>query len=762
MKPTRIGLVIFLVFFIPTIAIAQVEGYYYRFTNNIKVYGFGGVEKTLAWCGGFDDPQFSMADLNHDGKKDLVVYDRGIGLRTFINTSGSNYVYSPQYEANFPPIVNYLALADYNRDGIMDLFQQGLTGIPGFDVWKGYYNSKNELCFTHYQQLYYDNAGWGRANAYVNPSDIPAIVDIDNDGDLDFVAYETNGYYVYLYKNVQMEEGAPNDTIRVKLKDQCWGKMGQSYRLSYYLNNNCNNSNLVLGPGERTTHTGNTLCLVDMDGDGDKDYLGGNISYSKVVYCQNGKIPYHPGGADSMVSQDSTWQTSGHSLDMPMWPAIFNVDVDNDGKADLLISPNSKSENYKCIAYYKNTGTTSVPVFTYQADTFLVDRTIDLGSGAFPMFFDYNKDGKPDLFIGSDGYYQPDGTYKARVSLYLNTSTPGNPSFTLLTNNFLNLDTFNFQGSALAVGDLDNDGKKDLIIGHTNGTFSFFTNRAATDLVQPVWQLSQLVLKDVTNNTIAVGGNATPFIYDMDKDSKPDLVSGEYGGFLQYYQNVSTSAGSVKLKKINAQLGGVKVDGAYGRNSVPFIGKMDTTGKDYILMGSNSGLLYRYDGFQSGDTTVKYILKDSEYSYLDTNYLYVRNSATYQLGVYQGLRAAPAIADIDGDGLYEMVIGDAYGGLKLYRQDTSTLNIPIDEAAIQLSLYPNPARDEVYLSWDKPVLNNMMLDVISITGQHVLSQMITGSSAKSSFSVASFQPGLYIAVVSNGDIHLYRKFTITR
>lgn len=762
MTPARILLLSLSLFYFPAILHAQVEGYMYRYDTSVKVYGYGGVEKKMAWCGGFNNPQFSAADLNHDGKNDLVVFDRGVGLRTFINRGGDNYVYAPKYEQNFPPVINYLTLADYNRDGIQDLFQQGITGIPGFDVWRGYYNSLDQLCFTHYQQLYYDNAGWGRANAYVNPSDIPAIVDVDNDGDLDFVAYESGGSYIYWYKNVQVEESLPTDTIRIKLKDQCWGKVSQGYKLSYYLNNNCNNSNLVLGPGEKTTHTGNSLCLIDMDGDGDKDYLGGNVSYSQVVYCQNGRIPYHPSGPDSCISQDTTWQTTGHSIDVPTWPNIFNIDIDNDGKADLLIAPNnSLSENYKCINFFKNTGTSTTPVFTYQNDSFLVDRTIDVGTAAYPVFFDYNKDGKPDLFIGSDGYYQSNGTLKARVAYYLNTSTAGNPSFTLQTNNFLNLDSFNFQGTSLSMGDLNNDGKQDLIIGHYNGTFTLFTNTAATDLVQPVWQLSQTTLKDATNSTISVGGNAAPFIYDLDKDGKPDLLSGQYGGFLQYYQNSSSSPGTVSLQRINLKLGGVNVDGLGGKNSVPFIGKMDTTGKDYLLMGSNSGLLYRYDGFQSGDTTLVYTLKDSAYSYIDTTYLTIHNNGIYQLGVYNGLRSAPAIADIDGDGLYEMAVGDVFGGMKMYKQDTSShLNVPIDLNEINLIVYPNPASKYVTLSWGKPLGTASTLDVINITGQRCLSFNIDNSLLDKTISTEALTPGIYILVLSSGTNRMYRKLII--
>jgi hypothetical protein len=749
-------LLITLISLFPSILSAQVEGWMYRYDNSIKVYGTGSVQKTLAWCGGFDDAQFAVADLNRDGKPDLVIYDRSIGVRTFISSGGTNYTYAPEYEANFPPVVNYIVMVDYNRDGVPDLIQQGLTGTAGFTLYKGYYNNSNQLCFKFYEQLFHDNSSAGLVNAYVNPSDIPAVVDVDNDGDYDFLSYEPLGTSIYYYQNLQVEKGLPKDTVRIRLADYCWGKFRQSFLLPYTLNRPCDNSDL--GPKiTKKTHAGNAICLVDMDGDGDKDYLGGNISFPEVIYCRNGRIPY--GGADSIISQDTAWQNAS----MPIWPAIFNVDIDGDGKADIILSPNSNSSNYKCIAYYKNTGTASAPAFTYQGDTFLIDRTIDMGSYAYPMFFDYNKDGKPDLFVGSYGFYQPGGTYLSRVAYYLNTSTAGSPSFTLQTNNFLKLDTANFWGASLAVGDLDNDGKTDLVIGHVDGSFSFYKNMAASDAVQPVWQMSQRALTDTSGHPVNVGGYAAPFIYDLDKDGKPDLISGERGGYLQYYRNVSPSPGTLKLERINDKIGGVTADGGGGASySYPFIGKMDTTGKDYILVGSNSGLLYRYTGFQNGDTSGNFPLLDGAYSYIDTSYLYILHPAD-DTGTYAGLRSAPAIADIDGDGLYEMVIGDAMGGLKMYKQDTSLhLGVPNLTTQISLRLYPNPATDELNIDWDQPLPEQGEIDLLNMTGQKLLSLSVQPEQYGTSLSVAGIPAGIYVCILHTGRMKAYAKIVVLK
>ncbi len=732
---------------------AQSQGLVYKYDTTVKIFA-NGIQKRLAWCGGFNQPEFGFADLNHDNKKDLVIYERSTGVRTFINTGTAgnpNYIYAPEYELNFPEIDGSMKLIDYNCDGITDLF----TTFGGFTAWRGYYNSNNQLSFKFYQVLQYcnDTFATGCNNAWVSPADIPEIVDVDHDGDLDFLSFDIDGNEVAWYKNVQVEEHLPCDTIRIKEKDKCWGKFYQNYVQTHVLNHNCNgqNAGLVLGPGEKKTHTGNALCLIDMDGDGDYDYLDGGVGFNNIVYLENGRIPY--GTRDSMIYQDTTWSKTGYIVNLPTWPAPFFIDIDQDGKRDLLIAPNSKGENYKCILYFKNIGTDATPNFQFQSDTFLIDQTIDVGTAAYPMFYDYNKDGKPDLFIGSDGYYQPDGTLRSRISYYLNTSKVDSPSFVLQTTDFLGLSSFGFRGAALSVGDIDNDGKDDLIIGHSDGTLSYFKNAAASQNIQPDWQLGKLNLTDVGGRQINVGGNAAPFVYDLDKDGKPDLIIGQYGGYLTYYRNTAAVPGQVSMQLINSQLGGVKVDGpSYGEcYSVPFIGKMDSSGAEYMLVGSNSGLLYRFTGFQKGDTSGTYLMIDSMYSFIDTAHL----SINYR-GNYLGFRSAPAIADVDGNGKLEMVVGDIWGGLKLYEQDSFVrdTNMHLTVAPItnnnQVTVYPNPANKIVTVSWSESFSNtNITIAVINTKGQKVLEKNVAAIPAKTYLDVKNLLPGIYYCVVSS-------------
>lgn len=742
-------------------SVAQQKMYYPD--NSVKVYS-GTTELTLAWCGGFNNPQFTMGDLNGDGKQDLVVYEPFRGVKTFINTGLAGapiYTYAPEYALNFPPVYNYLVLADYNCDNIPDLFHEGGTG---FSVYKGYYNGAHRLCFNFYKDLYYTNdiSSGGPVNAFNNPQDIPAIVDVDNDGDLDFISYDINGGFLNWYRNLRVEDGLPCDSIRVALWDRCWGKAYQGFYRTHQLAQTCNNSGLHRD-ANKPTHSGNTPCLFDWDMDGDYDYLDGSVSFNEMTFMKNGRLEY--GSVDSMVTQDTMWQTGGTTISMPTWPAAFNIDIDQDGKKDLLIAPNaSGSENYKCVWHYKNNSTTGSPNWQFTSDTFLIDKMIDAGTAAYPAFFDFNKDGKPDLFVGSEGYLQPGGQLRSRISYYENTSNTGNPSLTLRTLNFMNIDTANFQGAAMAFGDIDNDGKADLVIGHTNGTLTYYKNLAAYDTVQPNWQLQQLTLTDYAGAIINPGGRAAPFIYDIDKDGKKDLVIGSLYGTLQYYQNISTTPGTIKLQLVNVKLGNVKADPnqILGCYSMPFIGKIDSSGKDYLLLGSNSGNIYKFDSIACGDTTVVYPLMDAQYSFIDSTYL-IYNHPASPLGVYGNLRSAPAVADIVGDGGLEMVVGTVFGGLNFYKykvDDRLAVNNVAENGAI--NVYPNPASNTINVSWSDIAGNAVEVSIFDIQGRMVSSTVYNTVDRQASFDVSTLNDGLYIVVLNSGARKYYAKVTVLR
>jgi hypothetical protein len=231
------------------------------------------------------------------------------------------------------------------------------------------------------------------------------------------------------------------------------------------------------------------------------------------------------------------------------------------------------------------------------------------------------------------------------------------------------------------------------------------------------------------------------------------------------------NSGDLKFELVNATLGHAKVDTYFFSNnySAPVIGKMDSTGKDYILCGSGSGFLYRFDGFQNADTgaNVYYPMIDSQYAYIDTFFnIYSYNYNTNVPRVlFQTFRSAPTVGDIDGDGKYEMLIGTYAGGIQFYKQTAVHNNSisPINLKVAQMNVYPNPAKDMINISWNDAFGNEQLaLHVFNLQGQLVKTIQISGNQNTTKIAVGDLADGVYMCTLQGPGAKAYGKFTLIR
>ena len=650
------------------------------------------------WVGGLNTPQFLPADLNRDQVQDLVVFDRvGDKVLTFLNlgTPGeSSYVFAPEYADNFPPITDYMVLRDYNKDGAADIFCASIPqGTQEMQVFTGYYEGdvlKFRPYLFHYpncfacvpEQIWLPSESqpglWENLN--ISKADYPDIDDIDGDGDLDIVTFAaTIGGHMWWIKNHSKELGLPLDSLRFRLADDCWGRFYESGFLPCVNDlspgpTGCVNG-LSSGGNGGVRHPGSTVMVYDQDGDGDKEVVLGDISFPCLNMMTNGGTPSNAW----MNAQDTAFPSYNVPVNIPIFPAAFYLDLDNDGKKDLMVAPNNETigEDQKNAWFFKNTAS-SGHNFQLQTRSFLGQDMVDHGTGTHPTFADVNADGLMDLIVGTYGYYlsSNSSSTNARLYLYLNTGTATQPRFELSDPDWLQMSQFApdvFEYSP-TFGDLDSDGDLDLLIGNDIGSFFFHRNTAGPG--QPMqFQLDT----DPLWITMDVNGQvSTPAIFDLDGDGLNDIIAGERLGFINFFKNIGIQgAPKFNLVPTVENVGGIdtRQPNQFLGFSAPVV--WQTPDGPMLVAGTQGGHYEAYLGIQTNSNAAQLL--------------------TESLGnLDDGLRSHPAFADLDADGRLEMLTGNARGGLSLYKtnlQDyTVAINNPTAEKIV-LRAMPNPANN---------------------------------------------------------------------
>ena len=426
----------------------------------------------MPWAGGLNYPQFSSIDYDFDGDLDLLVFDRSNNqLRVFehVQTDGvSSYVFDPYGEGWFPFDMRYRLFAiDYNGDNKKDLFTYGIGGLK---VYKNSGNSTDGLSWELAKELVYSDY-WGTVlNLYVSSTDIPAIVDVDNDGDIDVLTFHIGGQYVQYHKNMSFERYQHYDSLEFELKNECWGKFREDVSTNtLFLNDDtppCAQGNVPdpeIKPNtdfisEEKAHAGSSILALDYDGSGVKDLIIGDVAFTNLNLLLNSGSEVNANSP--MTSIDGSFPSNSIPVNSQLFPAAFFIDVDFDNVKDLIVAPNAKnvSENETSVMKYKNTGTNSNCNFVFETKAFLQDDMIDHGTGSIPKFADIDGDGLIDMFVANFFGYKEVLSKESRVAFYKNTGSIDNPSFTFIDNDFNNLSQLNIGLRSIpAFGDLNGD-----------------------------------------------------------------------------------------------------------------------------------------------------------------------------------------------------------------------------------------------------------------------------------------------------------------
>lgn len=707
--------------------------------DTITVIENGKVLKA-PWAGGLNFCQFSKIDLNFDGKKDIVAFDKvnsfayGV-IRCFINTgtTGQTAYYSDgNYTSKFPAVDSWVYFYDYNNDGKEDLITYVLGGIKIYQNTSSLGNLNFQIVKPRLKSDFNPTGPPTIGNIYSSPQSVPGFADIDNDGDMDILTFSSTGYKIEYHKNQSKELYAHSDSLVFDMVDYCWGDISE---------NNCavtlNDCPIMkqfeaTNNAEKIMHSGSCLMCFDRDNDGDQDLIMGDISCPEILYMENG------GSSSNAHITDTTklypnfpLKASTQVIKLNNFPCTYYLDVDNDGKKDLIASPNeANSENYQSVLLYKNTGST-VNEFQFVKSNFLQDEMIEVGEGAYPVLFDNDNDGLLDLLIGNMGYYQGTSN-KTRLTYYKNIGTLSQPSYSLITRDFAGISTYTYSmyGLVPAIGDIDGDGDKDMILGDTYGKIHWYENTAGAG--NPC-NFSNFKYNFFGITTIS--SNAYPQIIDVDRDGVLDLLIGMQNGRIAYYRNTGTTA-SPAFSIVTNTLGNVYVRGNPSvyltGNCSPFM--FDDGGTYKLLCGSTSGRIFYYDNIDGN--------LSGNFNRLDTNV----NK------IYEGMQSALQYTDINNDGLRDLITSNYAGGLCFF---SSKNPIGIKEADPNLSsyvlAYPNPAQNTLTVQLNE-ISGMFSVELKDLLGKTVYRKR--NNNSPTTISTSQFAKGVYILTVDIGKDNL--------
>ena len=342
--------------------------------------------------------------------------------------------------------------ADYDNDGYMDLF---VTNAFGRDVL--YHNNGNGT-FTDVT---------GKAGVGGDPhhwSTGCAWADYDNDGYPDlFVA----GYLDLDLNN--LPDPGSNQYCRFRGMPVNCGPRGLKGQGDYLYHNNGDGTFTEVGAkagvDDKPGYYGLGCIWSDLNDDGLPDLYVANDSTPHYLYQNMGNGTFKEIGYESgtAVNEDGREQ-AGMGVDV--------ADYDGDGKFDLFVTNFVDDSS----TLYHNDGEMRFTDATRHAE--LAEpgwQFMKWGTG----FADFDNNGIPDLFV-ADGHIYPevDGkgfgqTYRERCQLYQNM---GNGQFKEVRLGIL--DSLAKVSRGVALGDLDGDGRIDLVINNLDDKPTVLLNKS--------------------------------------------------------------------------------------------------------------------------------------------------------------------------------------------------------------------------------------------------------------------------------------------
>jgi uncharacterized protein (DUF2141 family) len=376
--------------------------------------------------------------------------------------------------------------------------------------------------------------------------------------------------------------------------------------------------------------------FVDIDGDGDPDLFVQEHTDDLMFY------EHQDGESESPLE----WQTNKfQNLDIGEWFRF--VDMDQDGDFDLL-----SEQPYSYIRYYRNEGDANNPNFVLAADSLRDVNGTPIFSDRqnIPNVTDIDCDQKLDLFIGK---------LEGNLTRYESVGRDENgiPQFELVNKKFEDIEIVKQFGTmhganTMAFMDIDSDGDQDLFWGDFFEPGILLLENQGT-CQNPDFQVEPQSFPP--GNPVSTSGYNAPSLADWGQDGDADLFMGVLGG--AYNANETTAENFYFLEQENGKfnlktrqfLDMIDV----GDESISATGDIDGDGDFDLLLANkidpenrSTSLIYQFEN-RGSKTSPEFHL-------------------TGTLDLPNGYHYAPALADLNNDGLADLIIGNWKGEYAYY------------------------------------------------------------------------------------------------
>jgi hypothetical protein len=590
------------------------------------------------------------------------------------------------------------------------------------------------------------------------------FADIDGDGDLDLIISD-NDNNIDVYRNAGNSQSADFHLCRGCLTlppflfwflfvdldgdgklDLCTDDSSSGVR--YYRNQGTAQSpDFVLQVGTMPDSAGNPInagfssipAFVDIDGDSLIDFLSSNSLDGSVNFYKNigtGTSPlfkFITGSYQGItVLGDSCYMSGFHKRTHHGAGALTYVDIDNNGTQDMFYGDLFSHGIFSM----PNTGTPTQPHLICNTNRFPDPSLLTVGFNE-SNFVDIDGDGDLDLFVGVLNNLESHGFW-----MYRNNGTASAPDFQFVTKDYISMIDVGANASPAYV-DIDGNGTIDMFVGSLDGALWYFKNTGTPS--SPAFELVDTVFAGIAGNFVY-----SPVFVDIDGDGDKDLFIGRFDGKIAFFRNT----GSSNSPQFTAEPSPVDTINVLQNASPAFVDR-DGDGDLDLFIGKANGQLsyYRNDGDSAhfmpvlvtnnfgsidagedakpvfrdidGDGLADLIVGNADGKIVlyhnNMNISWVADNSYFAF--VEPLReAAPAFADIDADGDADLFVGASKGGVHFYRNDLVTAVGERQSLPSSISLhqnFPNPFNPGTNIQYSLPARQHVVLKIYNLLGKEI-------------------------------------------